>query len=94
LPKFKIKITKHCEDRCSDRNVTKEQIFEVVENPMDVFYDEERGNFKCCGTVIQPPYTDEPYLVVIYQKFNIEIKVITVMWKSKGGLKSIGFSNI
>jgi hypothetical protein len=35
-----------------------------------------------------------PYLVAIHNKINTSVKVITVMWTDKGGLKIIGFNKI
>ena len=63
-------------------------------NPIETIYDKERKNYKSFGSPINPLTKEQPYLMVVYSKFNTNVKVITVMWKDKGGLKEHGFNKL
>jgi len=66
----------------------------VINNPIDAFFDSERRNFKCYAKIQHPPNIEEPFLMVIYKKTNNNIKVITAMWRTKGGIQANGFNKI
>ncbi|MDC8451619.1 MAG: DUF4258 domain-containing protein [Candidatus Nitrosotalea sp.] len=92
--KIRIILTKHCKDRAFERYVTTREISKVINNPVQTISDDERQNYKSYGKSENPPYKDQPYLVAIHDKINTSVKVITVMWTDKGGLKIIGFNKI
>ena len=92
--KIRIILTKHCKSRAFERYVTTQEISKVINNPIQTIYDDERQNYKSYSKSENPSYKDQPYLVVIHNKINTSVKIITVMWTDKGGLKIIGFNKI
>ena len=89
-----IATTLHCKERMVSRNVTLQQIRQTIHNKIGEFYDPQRNNWKCFGMPDDTPYVSEPYLLVIYGKEDKNIKVISVMWNDKGGLKANGFNDL
>ncbi|CUR52196.1 protein of unknown function [Nitrosotalea devaniterrae] len=92
--KIRIILTNHCKARAVERYVTTQDISKIISNPVQTIYDEERQNYKSFGKAEKPPYPEQPYLVAIHNKINTSVRVITVMWTDKGGLKIIGFNKI
>jgi hypothetical protein len=74
--------------------VTTQDISNVINDPIQTILDSKRKNYKSYNKTKNPPYKDQPYLVVIHNKINTSVTVITVMWTDKGGLKVIGFNKI
>jgi len=89
----RVRITGHCQGRMIQREITEEQIRAVVLNPISVI-PVNNNKFRCYGSVNNPPYASEPFLLVIYARHINEIVVITTMWQDRGGLRANGFNNI
>lgn len=94
VKKIRIILTKHCKTRAFERYVTTLEISKLINNPTQTIYDDERQNYKSYTKSENSPYKDQPYLVAIHNKINTSVKIITVMWTDRGGLKIIGFSKI
>ena len=92
--KIKIILSKHCKIRAFERGITTENITKIINEPIDMIYDDERQNYKSYGEGKNPPYKDQYYIVVIHSKINTSVKVITAMWTDKAGLIAIGFNKI
>lgn len=87
-------MTTHAYGRSFDRGINRKQIESVLKNPIETVYDKERKNYKSFGMPTNPLIKEQPYLLIVHSKFNSSVKVITVMWKGKGGLKEHGFSKL
>lgn len=90
--KFKIEYTAHAEQRSIERGVRKEDIEQILNNPLDEIYDDYEENYKCYG---KEPRKDNRYIKIIYSKLNNNtLKVITVMITDIGDLRASGFNNL
>lgn len=76
------------------RDITIEQVETVMNNPNDSYYDNQRQNYKTYGKVNNPVREDMPYLVLIHNKINTSVRIITAMWADEGGLRAHGFNTI
>ncbi len=95
MTNHRIKLTKHAIERYAQRDITKEQIKQVINNPIETIHDNVRKNYKSFALIEKPPFIGQPYLLVIHDgKFNTVVTVITVMWTDKGGLRANGFSKL
>lgn len=82
-----IKISKHAQERAKERGISIEQIELTVKEAKEVI-DVKFGRkaaFKRFG---------EEYLVVIYEKRNNEIVVVTTLKVDKKRLMRYGFSRV
>ena len=77
-----------------ERNITKDLIQKIINNPTETIYDSDRQNYKSFAIVDESIIDGQPYLMVIYNKFNTKIVIITSMYTDKGGLRAVGFSKI
>ncbi len=77
-----------------ERGITKDLIQKIINSPTETIYDSDRQNYKSFANVDEPVVNGQAYLVVIYNKFNTKMVVITSMYTDKGGLRAIGFSKI
>ena len=89
-----VKLTKHASQRALERNITREKIAFVINNPIETIYDSERGNYKSFAQVRYPHKSQETYLMVIHTKLNTAVTVISTMWQTTGGLRRVGFSKV
>ncbi|MDE1766781.1 MAG: DUF4258 domain-containing protein [Thaumarchaeota archaeon] len=94
VDRIKVIPSRHCNEQMIMREITIEQIESVFNNPLDSYHDEKRQNYKTCGIVNNPLREEMPYLIVIHDKVNTSVKVITVMWADKGTLRSYEFDKI
>ena len=85
-------MSKHGIERALERHVEKQYIEFVLNNPEKTIYDDVRENYKSFGLISDPPFAEQPYLLIVHSKFNTVVLIITVMWMNKGGLKAHGFS--
>jgi hypothetical protein len=79
--------TNHSLERLRERDIDKQDIEKVIENPTELI-NENYNKYKCFSEV----YNTEPkYLIVVYTIDNKCIKVITVFKAGRGGVKVRGF---
>ncbi|HKZ94052.1 MAG TPA: DUF4258 domain-containing protein [Candidatus Bathyarchaeia archaeon] len=80
-------IKPHAEMRMLDRGIREAQVYKILENPAEVIlvrYGRLAAHGKIRGRE----------LVVIYEKKNGKIEVITVLWVDERRLQRIGFARI
>ena len=82
-----ITIKPHAELRMKDRRITEAQIQEVLQNPRDVI-SVRYGRLAAYSEI------DDRKLVVIYEKRDENIGVITALWVDERRLKTLGFTRI
>lgn len=82
-----ITIKPHAEMRMEDRGITEAQIHKVLRNPKEVI-SVRYGRLAAYGEI------DEKKLVVIYEKKNEHIEVVTTLWVDERRLKMFGFTRI
>ena len=82
-----IIIKPHAKQRMKDRAVTEKQIINVLQNPKETI-SVRYGRLATYGTI------KDQKLVVIYEKRNQNIEVVTVLWVDKRRLKTLGFAGI
>jgi len=70
-----------------DRGVTEIQVREVLQSPTQVISVRY-------GRLAAYKKVKEGRLVVVYEKKNEEIEVVTVLWVDEKGLKRLGFVRI
>lgn len=80
--------------RLTERDITKDQIEGIINNPIETVYDKDSDNYKSYGIVTHPRTLALTYLMVVHSKFNTEVLIITAMWNTRGGLKNNGFSTV
>jgi len=76
------------------REISKNDVLRILQNPIETVYDQERNNYKSFGIGTNPPINEQPYLLIVHNTLNNKIIAITTMWKGKGGLQIHGFSKI
>ncbi|MEM3623337.1 MAG: DUF4258 domain-containing protein [Candidatus Bathyarchaeia archaeon] len=82
-----IIITPHAEQRMKDRRITSVQIGVILQEPKEIIRV-KYGRLAAYGNIRNRK------LVIIYEKRNENIKVITVLWVDKRRLKTLGFTRI
>jgi len=82
-----ITIKPHAELRMKDRGITETQIRKVLQNPSEVI-SARYGRLAAYGNI------EERKLVVIYEKRNEDIEVVTALWVDERRLKTLGFIRI
>ena len=82
-----ITIKPHAEMRMKDRGIIESQIYKVLQNPKEVI-SVRYGRLAAYGEV------EERRLVVIYEKKNEDIEVVTTLWVDERRLKRLGFTRI
>jgi hypothetical protein len=82
-----IIIKPHAKQRMKDRAVTEKQIINVLQNPKETI-PVRYGRLATYGII------KGRKLVVIYEKRNQNIEVITVLRVDKRRLKTLGFTRI
>ncbi|WP_148702000.1 DUF4258 domain-containing protein [Candidatus Nitrososphaera evergladensis] len=87
-------FTAHARDQAIARGIDQSEVRRILEKPDGIISDAHEGTRHCYGRAIDPYTKQERYLIVIYTNLNNFIKVITVMWTDKGGLRAHGFGNI
>ena len=70
-----------------DRGITEAQIHKVLLNPKEVI-SVRYGRMAAYGEI------DEKKLVVIYEKKNEDIEVVTTLWVDERRLRTLGFTRI
>lgn len=80
--------------RLLERDITREQIEGIINNPSETIYDKDSDNYKSYGMATHPHTLTLTYLMVVHSKFNTEVSIITAMWNTRGGLKNNGFSTV
>jgi|GEM_PF-1501232 len=92
---YQIRITKHARSRALERDIRLDMIRDVINNPIETFFDKTRGNYKSVALVKYPSSKQETYLMVIHSdKINTPVIVISTMWQTTGWLRKNGFSKI
>jgi hypothetical protein len=84
---MKIVIKPHTKLRMKDRRITKNQIQRVLLNPIEAIVA-RYGRLAAYGEIIKKK------LVVIYEKKNKTLEVITAFWVDERRLKRLGFTRI
>ena len=82
-----ITIKPHAEMRMKDRGITETQTHKVLQNPKEVI-SVRYGRLAAHGEI------EERKLVVIYEKENEDIEVVTTLWVDERRLKKLGFTRI
>lgn len=82
-----IIITPHAEQRMKDRRIASVQIGMILQGPKEIIRV-KYGRLAAYGNIRNRK------LVIIYEKRNENIKVITVLWVDKRRLKTLGFTRI
>ncbi len=94
-PNYQIRMTKHASRRALERGIRLDMIRFVINNPIETFFDQARGNYKSIAKVKHPSNKQETHLMVIHSdKLNTPVHIISTMWQTTGGLKRIGFSKV
>lgn len=92
---IKIILTAHAQKRCLERGVNQDDIENVIRNPIQTIYDDDRKNYKSVGKIGDKYRQEETYLVVIHTKeVDRVIKIISVMFTNQRGLVYYGFSDL
>jgi hypothetical protein len=89
-----IKMTAHARARALERGIDVIDIERIINSPAETVYSRFEENYISYGLVVNPYTREERNLLIIHTILDKYVKIITVMWKDKGGLKSYGFSNI
>jgi uncharacterized protein DUF4258 len=88
-------MTRHARLRALERDIRFDMVRYVINNPIETFFDQARGNYKSFAIVKHPSTRQESYLMVIHDnKLNTPVNIISTMWQTTGGLKRIGFSKV
>jgi len=82
-----IVISSHAELRMRDRGISEVQVRVVFENPREVI-SVRYGRLAAFCEV------DERRLVVIYERKNEIIEVVTALWVDDRRLKALGFTRV
>ena len=82
-----IIIKPHAELRMTDRGISEAQVRMVFQNPKEVI-SVRYGRLAAFGEV------DEKSLVVIYERKNEIIEVVTALWVDDRRLKTLGFTRV
>jgi len=82
-----ITMKPHAELRMKDRGITEPQIHKVLQNPREVI-SARYGRLAAYGKI------EERKLVVIYEKRNENIEVVTALWVDERRIKRLGFTRI
>lgn len=82
-----ITIKPHAKMRMKDRGITETQTHKVLQNPKEVIL--VRYNRLAAYDEIE-----KRKLVVIYEKKNEDIEVVTTLWVDERRLKRLGFTRI
>jgi hypothetical protein len=89
-----IKMTGHARTRALERGIDEIDIEKVIDFPAETVYSSYEENYISYGLVVNQYTKEERYLLIIHTILNKYVKIITVMWKDRGGLKGYGFSNV
>jgi len=82
-----VTVRAHAEMRMRDRGIMETQIRKVLQNPKEVI-SVRYGRLAAYGEV------EETKLVVIYEKKNEDIEVVTALWVDERRLRRLGFTGI
>jgi len=82
-----ILISPHAEQRMRDRDVSEVNVREVLRSPGEVISVRY-------GRLAAHKEIGKRELVVVYEKENEEIEVITVLWVDKRRLRRLGFTRV
>jgi len=82
-----IIIKPHAKLRMQDRGVTEAQVREVLQSPVEVI-PVRYGRLAAYRKI------EDRELVVVYEKKNGKIEVVTVLWVDERRLKRLGFIRI
>ena len=82
-----VTIRSHAEMRMKDRGITEIQIHKVLQSPKEVI-SVRYGRLAAYGEI------EERKLVVIYEKENEDIGVVTTLWVDERRLKRFGFVRV
>lgn len=84
---MRVIIKPHAELRMKDRGMTKAQIHKVLRNPREVI-SARYGRLAAYDEI------KERRLVVIYEKKDEDIEVVTTLWVDERRLRRLGFTRI
>jgi hypothetical protein len=71
----------------------KQDIEQILRNPLEEIYDQYEENYHCYGKL--PGNDESKYIKIVYSKLNNNtLKVITDMITGVGGLRKNGFNNL
>lgn len=87
-------MTPHAKQRAEERSVDEQEIRYVINNPIETIYDKNNQTWKSYGKIIDKYKGEERILIVVYTKYNLSVKIVTVFWSNRGGLSYHGFSNL
>ncbi len=82
-----VTVKPHAELRMKDRGITIAQVHKVLRNPREVI-SARYGRLAAYGEV------EERRLVVIYEKKDENIEVVTTLWVDERRLRTLGFTRI
>ena len=89
-----IEMTTHAMQRALERGIEKVDVERVINLPIETIYSKHEQNYKSYGLVNNPYTKEERHLIVIHTILNKDVKIISVMWGARGGLKRHGFRNL
>ena len=82
-----ITIRPHAELRMKDRRITKAQIHKALQDPREAI-SVRYGRSAAYSEI------DDRKLVIIYEKRDQDIEVVTALWVDERRLKTLGFTRI
>lgn len=90
----KISLSPHAKIRAEERGVSEEDIQQVLDNPIDTIFANDRGRWKSYGKIVDKYSKVEKYLIVVHTNYNPVtnmVTVISVIVTNKEGLHHHGF---
>ena len=80
-------MTVHARARALHRGISEVDIDIVINSPIQTIYSQDEQNYRSYGLVKDPYTKEERYLIVVHTILNKYVKIISVMWGTKGGVK-------
>ena len=88
-------MTAHARERALQRGVDQADIERIIKSPIETIYNAYEENYKSYGLANDPYAKEDRYLVIFHTVLSKYVMIITsVMWTSKEGLQSHGFSKL
>jgi len=70
-PGYRLRITRHAEQRMKERRISLEEVVEALESPAQLLYDELRDVYLALGPTGR--------VAVVYAARGLEVEVVTVL---------------
>ena len=86
-------MTVHARTRALERGIDEIDIERIINFPAETIYSKYEENYVSYGLVVNQYTRETRYLLIVHTILNKSVKIITVMWKDRVGLRNYGFKN-